>query len=45
MDRVSGFLTRQKRVLDLKFQESFAETQIVSSQTDLFCFNLSIFGF
>ena len=38
------FFTRQKRVLDLKFQESFAEIQI-SSQTDLFYFNLSILGF
>ena len=29
------FFTRQKRVLDLKFQESFVEIQI-SSESDLF---------
>ena len=44
------FFTRQKRVLDLKFQESFVEIQI-SSESDLFLkvpvfnFNLSILGF
>ena len=37
------FFTRQKRVLDLTFQESFAVIQI-SSETDLFYFNLSIIG-